>query len=254
MQKRPCWFAIFFMTGLLILSACNLPTGTSTATPVNVDVIASVTAQAVTAQLTQLPATFQPSNGFTSTPLTTQATATSTPGTPTSTLAIPTSWAGCSNSIFNSDVTIPDGTQMSPGETFTKIWSVSNSGVCAWTSGFKLAFAGGDEMGGQDEILDSQVAVNQSIDLSVDLTAPDTPGEYTGAWFLEDAQGASFGEEFTVVIDVLPPRPTPTWTSTGTITYTYTPTYTPTPTDTNTPKPTRTSTDTYTPRPTKTPK
>src|SRR5574341_1656102 len=35
---------------------------------------------------------------------------------------------GCDKSVFVSDVTIPDGTVMSPGQKFTKTWLMQNAG------------------------------------------------------------------------------------------------------------------------------
>ncbi len=57
------------------------------------------------------------------------ATPTRTPGPAT----VPPS--SCDKAQFVSDVTIPDGTVMSPGQKFTKTWSLKNVGTCAWVKG-----------------------------------------------------------------------------------------------------------------------
>ena len=37
------------------------------------------------------------------------------------------------------DVTYPDGSEVNPGETFTKTWSMQNGGTCTWTTGYGVA-------------------------------------------------------------------------------------------------------------------
>src|SRR3972149_6412987 len=45
----------------------------------------------------------------------------------------PTATSLCQNNAsFIEDLTIPDGTQVLPGEALDKRWSVSNSGSCDW--------------------------------------------------------------------------------------------------------------------------
>ena len=50
------------------------------------------------------------------------------------------------NATFISDVTIPDGTVLSPGRTFGKTWRLKNTGTTTWSSGYQLAFVGGDQL------------------------------------------------------------------------------------------------------------
>ena len=45
----------------------------------------------------------------------------------------------CPAATFVADVTIPDGTYINPGASFTKIWRLKNTGTCAWTTQFALA-------------------------------------------------------------------------------------------------------------------
>jgi hypothetical protein len=43
---------------------------------------------------------------------------------------------GCTlNMAYVADVTIPDGTVMTPGNAFSKTWRVRNSGTCKWKDG-----------------------------------------------------------------------------------------------------------------------
>src|SRR5689334_20140279 len=67
------------------------------------------------------------------------------PTQPTGTL-VTTAPTSCSDSaILLQDVTIPDNTQVDPGEKFTKTWEFQNSGKCTW-AGYSLRFASGEQM------------------------------------------------------------------------------------------------------------
>ncbi len=100
----------------------------------------------------------------------------------------------CDRAAFIADVSVPDGTTFAPGQQFTKTWRVKNAGTCTWTTNYSLVFSTGDSMGGPASIsLPSQVAPNQTVDLSVSLTAPQNPGTYRSYWFLKNAGGSLFG-------------------------------------------------------------
>src|SRR5262249_14198062 len=49
---------------------------------------------------------------------------------------------GCDGALFVSEL-IPDGTQMTPGQSFTKTWTIRNSGTTTWNSGYKLSWVSG---------------------------------------------------------------------------------------------------------------
>lgn len=109
----------------------------------------------------------------------------------------------CYSMAFVSDVTIPDNTPMTPGQTFTKTWKVVNNGSCAWDAGFKFAFTGGDAMSGVTYTLPSAVAVNATVDISVAMTAPTTKtGAIRSNWRMSTAGGQFFGDEVYVVVTV----------------------------------------------------
>jgi len=135
---------------------------------------------------------------------------------------------------FVSDVTIPDNTNMKPGQKFTKTWRVRNNGTCAWEAGFKLNFIGGDAMGGTTLTLDKAISPGSETELSVPMTAPNTSGTHRSNWRMATAAGANFGDEVYVIIVVsgtTVTSPTPTATGTSIVT-TATPTSTPTATAT----------------------
>jgi hypothetical protein len=102
---------------------------------------------------------------------------------------------GCSDRIdFVADITVEDGTDFEPGEHFTKTWRLRNAGSCTWSSSYDLVFSHGDAMSGPAAMgLPGVVSPGQTVDLSVDLVAPDTEGGYQGYWLLRNGDGALFG-------------------------------------------------------------
>jgi uncharacterized protein YkwD len=94
---------------------------------------------------------------------------------------------------FYGDVTIPDKTPFQQGESFVKIWKVRNEGTCNWGQGYSLVFAGGDIMNGPASQPLPPAAVGETIEISVDLTAPMSGGVFTGNWEFEDPNGQRFG-------------------------------------------------------------
>lgn len=109
-------------------------------------------------------------------------TKTSTPGTV------------CDKAALVADVTVPDGTTFDAGKPFTKTWRIRNDGSCTWTTSYALVFASGDLLGASPTLkLPSSVAPGQTIDLSVNMTAPNVAGHYRSYWLMRNASGAKFG-------------------------------------------------------------
>ena len=119
---------------------------------------------------------------------------------PTATLVVlPTATATpipvpCNAAQFIEDVSVPDGSTLYPGTTFTKIWRLKNVGTCTWTTSYDLVFMKGDQMDGDDVVgMPGNVAPGQVVDVLVDLIAPEDSGSYRGYWTLRDASGVLFG-------------------------------------------------------------
>lgn len=155
----------------LFLGACNLPSASQgeelslTAAAQTVEALLSATPASGTAtpSLTPAsPATLTPLPVFTNTPAATATT-------------------NCNVAQFITDVTIPDGTVMTPGQAFTKKWRIKNIGSCAW-SGYTMVFDSGDVMGGPASKPISALNPGQEVDLEVSLTAPAAAGNYRGYW------------------------------------------------------------------------
>ena len=108
----------------------------------------------------------------------------------------------CDNAVFVADVTIPDNTVVAAGKPFKKTWTLQNTGTCAWSSTYTLSFASGEAMGGVSTPIGAQVSPGSQANVSINLTAPQAAGKYTGYWRLVNAQGAPFGESVYVLIVV----------------------------------------------------
>jgi hypothetical protein len=100
----------------------------------------------------------------------------------------------CDAASFESDVTYPDGSVVSRGSTFTKIWRLKNVGTCTWTTSYAIIFVSGEKLGAPNAVsLPGSVAPGQTIDIPVELTAPNAEGRYRGNWKLRNASGVLFG-------------------------------------------------------------
>lgn len=130
------------------------------------------------------------------------------------------------------DVTIPDDTVMTPNQSFTKTWRLQNAGTCTWTSEYSLVWFSGDRLEAPLSVpLAGNVPPRGTVDLSVDMKAPETTGTYQSNWKLSNPSDSLFGigpngdSAFWVRIIVegtIPGTGTPTMTPTITPTITST--------------------------------
>ena len=232
---------LFIIGTLLLLTACNFP-GSSAEPTSNPDLVRTSAAQTLIAQETQaaqgtpivLPS---PTSGGATTPTSPVVilpTDTSLPPTntplPTSTSIPPTATATsipCDRGSFVKDITIPDDTEIAAGDTFIKTWRLKNTGSCTWTSGYTIYFYSGDHMSGPDsaQLTNGSVPPGSTVDISVTLIAPSTPGTYKSNWRLRNTGGTSFGigeaanQSFWVQIKSVSPTPTPSPTPAYTLSY-----------------------------------
>jgi hypothetical protein len=154
------------------------------------------------------PDTFATLDGlYTASALTLEAAGTSpaltaTPGlplpTPTSTslpvLLSPVPQSKCDAAQFLADVTIPDGSLLPPGSSFTKTWRIKNIGTCTWTTSYALVFINGDAMSAPVSVaMPGSVNPGQYIEIPVKMTAPGKEGAYRGYWKLRNSAGVLFG-------------------------------------------------------------
>jgi hypothetical protein len=125
----------------------------------------------------------------------------------------PTEDAGCSNLLaYIKDLTIPDGSMFTPGESIDKRWQVENQGTCNWNSRYTLRLTGGDPMGtSTEQSLYPALAGNQAV-IRINFKAPAEGGKYRSSWQAYSPESKAFGDPIFIEIVVIPrvsPSPVP---------------------------------------------
>ncbi|MBI5304393.1 MAG: hypothetical protein HY868_19830 [Chloroflexi bacterium] len=113
------------------------------------------------------------------------------------------------NATFLTDITVPDGTPLTPGQAFNKIWRVMNNGACPWSENYQFVFVSGEAMSTRNTISVPYTAPGATADLIVPMTAPNVAGPHAGRWQLRGDSGAFFGALLDARINVITPQPTP---------------------------------------------
>ena len=88
---------------------------------------------------------------------------------------------------------VADGTVFKPGDQFTMSWVIKNVGTTTWPNTYRVRFYGGVRFGVQDFNLPATVAINSSVTITVQMTAPSTAGQYNSIWVLTNNDGVNFG-------------------------------------------------------------
>ena len=103
-------------------------------------------------------------------------------------------WTHCDNRAKFVSENYPDGSEVTPGDPFTKEWVLENTGTCPWTKNYALVHTDGELMGAPDRVpLTETVPPGGQVTLKVKFVAPTTPGTYRSEWRLEDPKGDRFG-------------------------------------------------------------
>jgi len=189
----------------MTLTACS--PSTPVEPTIDVNAIHTFAAETVIAEYTQTALAFPPTSAATATSentATPEATA-----LPTNT-AVPTNnpfettptGIVCDDAKWVEDVTVPDGTQMTPGQDFVKTWKVRNTGSCTWGTGYTLIHGYDEKLDGVAEPLTNAVAPGEEVEVSVRFRASSNTGEHRSYWRMQNATGSAFGEFLYVAIVV----------------------------------------------------
>jgi len=112
---------------------------------------------------------------------------------------------------FVTDVSIEDGTNINPEQSFVKIWKMRNEGSTAWPEGTRLIYVGGDKLSNVEYITVPGIDANSEVDLAVDMVAPSKPGRYVSYWRLVTPDGGRFGQrvwvDVIVAVEEVIPKP-----------------------------------------------
>ena len=194
MRKIPYTLAALFVVSAL-LAGCNLPFLANNQDSASIATAAALTVQAQLATAAPATATFTPVPFPTIPPVaTTQPPANTRPPAATAT-------SDCDNADFVSDVTIPDNTVVAAGSSYSKTWRLKNAGTCSWTPSYAVVYVSGAQMNGPSvQALAGNVNPGQTVDITVNLTAPSTNGTYTGNWALRNAAGVIFSHFYVQIV------------------------------------------------------
>jgi hypothetical protein len=116
---------------------------------------------------------------------------------------LPTRQPNCDNQLqFLDDLTIPDGTEVSPGEELIKRWLIRNQGSCNWNTSYSLQLISGLSLGARK--IQQLVPARPATDAIVEIvfTAPDNPGRYNTWWQAYDPDGNRFGDPIYMEITI----------------------------------------------------
>lgn len=203
LKKYTNWMTVVLLTAVIAgISACSAATP---AVPTqNPDSLVTQAAQTVAAQFTQTAAAAPQATS------TTEPTITPVPPTPTTAVEQPTQPPAATNTppapakpnqpavtddnaSFVADVTVPDGTGAVAGSVFPKTWRIKNTGKTTWTAAYTLVFIDGERMNAPDKIdMPKEVRPGETVDLTVNLTAPTKAGSYQAFYRLRNASGQYF--------------------------------------------------------------
>jgi uncharacterized protein YkwD len=118
------------------------------------------------------------------------STATETPPAQASATPIPTNSPDCTNSAsFVADVTVPDNSGIASGTTFTKTWRVKNTGTCIWGPDYVLTHYSDEQMSAPSSVPLSVTFPDQTVDISVELTASTAIGAHKGYFVIKNPAG-----------------------------------------------------------------
>ena len=121
------------------------------------------------------------------------------------TVVLPSPTPPCTNDLaYVQDLTIPDGSHMTPGQSIDKQWEVLNSGSCNWDQRYRLKLINGDSMGAAPLLPLYPARAGTQATLRILFTAPQAPGIYECQWQAVDPDGQAFGDAFYMQIEVSP--------------------------------------------------
>lgn len=188
----------------ILVTACGATNTPQEEPTPDVAVVRTSAASTVISQFTLTAAAFTPTPSQPAETSAPEATGTAT----TQPLAQVTNAEGttvalCDSLEYVADVTIPDDTNMAPGQDFLKTWRVRNTGSCPWGEGYELVYADyADDMDGQPQPLTEVVQPGQEVEISVQFTAPSQIGNYLSAWQMANPAGVTFEDIIFVRIIV----------------------------------------------------
>lgn len=119
------------------------------------------------------------------------------------------------DAVFLSDLTIPDGTLVQPGQVLDKRWSVRNSGTCDWGPGYQLVPILPNPLASDGPLALYPARAGADAVWQVTVQVPSQPGDIIGRWQAQAPGGTTFGQEVFINIRVANVTATPAPASTS---------------------------------------
>ncbi len=112
-------------------------------------------------------------------------------GSATQSATAPSSCSTIEAATFVSE-TILDGTTITAGQSFTKSWTIRNSGTTTWNSNYRLRWISGANLSNHsDVVIAGTVAPGSIYTFIVPMTAPTSGGTYREDWKLVNGNGTT---------------------------------------------------------------
>jgi hypothetical protein len=94
--------------------------------------------------------------------------------------------------------------QFKPGEPFDVVWTLKNIGKKTWSTEYFFTYFNGTQMHYNDDLIfiSSPVKSGDNVQFTVDMKAPDSPGNYTTSWAFYNDNKAILGQYFITIIVV----------------------------------------------------
>lgn len=207
MNYRTKFLGLLLILLFVGLAGCSTPTETGTPT-IEPQMVITAAAETAIFRLTELSALTPSPSATVVSPTPTQTSTPTIQLTPSQTAALASPTLAQSNlselAEYVADVTIPDGTDFQPGTKFTKTWRIKNSGASTWSTSYAFVYISGEKMNAPDRVsLPNTVRPGETVDISVEMTAPAQVGTYRGYWKLLNPSGKFVDNAVYVEIDVV---------------------------------------------------
>jgi hypothetical protein len=195
-KSKKIYLMVVVLAALLLLTACSASNRSLTSTHSEADTVRTSAASTANARLTEIgPRAVEPTTTPYATRTMTVEPSATVPGLPTHT-AQP---AATATNPASPDVaewvsqTPADYTTVAPGTAFKMTWTIRNVGKSTWTPAYQLRFFANNPLGGPPAInFSKDVPPGDTIDLSVDMIAPATPGDYHSIWVMTSDKTGNF--------------------------------------------------------------
>jgi hypothetical protein len=100
------------------------------------------------------------------------------------------------------DLSIPDGTLVTPGQRLDKRWRVENNGTCNWDERYRVKLIAGPPLGAPEEQALYPARAGTQAEVRILFTAPQETGTYRSAWQAFSPDGLPFGDPFFIEVTV----------------------------------------------------